>query len=372
MKATDDADLEAPPEPDRHSLAPHPRETVDLFGQSRAEETFLAAARSGRQHHAWLITGPRGIGKATLCWRIARFLLAGGDRPSLDMESGHPVFRQVRALSAPGLALCRRPWDSRANRLRKEITVDEARAIKATLQLSAPDVAWRVAIIDSVDDMNTGAANALLKILEEPPARTVLLLVSHRPSRLLPTIRSRCRELKCAPLSAADLESALSMAGHPQSPDDAGALAALAGGSVSDALDLAAGEGVAFYDRIAALLADRSPMDRRAALALSETCAGADRGAHFLLLLQLLDRLLLRLARAGVGQPLDPVSDTEARLLARYGCTTGQAHLWADLGATLRARAEAAYAVNLDPAGIILDTLLKIDAAAVEASRVTA
>lgn len=102
MKPQIAIEKEAPPEPDRHPLAPHPRETLDLFGQENAEASFLDAVRTGRLHHAWLVTGPRGIGKATLCWRIARYLLSGGDGATLDMDPAHPINRQVEALSAPG------------------------------------------------------------------------------------------------------------------------------------------------------------------------------------------------------------------------------------------------------------------------------
>jgi DNA polymerase III subunit delta' len=365
-------DTTPPPEADRHPRAPHPRETAVLFGQETAEADFLAAAGSGRLHHAWLITGPRGVGKATLAWRIARWLVAGGADPTLDIDPGHGVFRQVRSLAAPGLALCRRPWDAKANRHRKEITVEEARAIKATLQLSAPDGAWRVAIIDAVDEMNTAAANALLKILEEPPTRTVLLLVSHRPSRLLPTIRSRCRALRCKPLLPEDLALALDAAGHPQAAGDARTLAALAGGSVGEALDLAAGDGIAIYGEIIHLLSRGAPLDRRGAVALAETCAGADRAERFRLVLRLLDRALARLALAGVGQPVAPLSETETALLARLAAGPAQGRLWAEQTEIIRSRAEAAYAVNLDPAQVILDTLLRIDAAAAQASRLAA
>ena len=125
------------PEPDRRAGAPHPRETSVLYGQQAAEERFLAALAAGRLHHAWLITGPPGIGKATLAWRIARHLVAGGSGGTLDMDPADPVFRRVAALAAPGVHLCRRPWDEKTERLRTAITVDEMRALKGFFQLSA-------------------------------------------------------------------------------------------------------------------------------------------------------------------------------------------------------------------------------------------
>jgi DNA polymerase III subunit delta' len=163
-------------------------------------------------HHAWLISGPKGVGKATLAWKIARFLLAeapadaglfGAPPPpaTLDLPHDHPIVRRTTALSESRLCLVRRGWDEKAKRLKSEITVDEARRLKSFLSLSAADGGRRVILVDAVDEMNTNAANALLKILEEPPARTTLLLVSHQPARLLPTIRSRCRDLRCATLA---------------------------------------------------------------------------------------------------------------------------------------------------------------------------
>ena len=202
-----------PDEPDRLPDAPHPRATAVLHGQDAAQARFLEAAAAGRLHHAWAITGPRGVGKATLAWRIARHLVAGENAATLDMAPDHPVFRQLAALGSPQLFLCRRPWDDKAERLRTAITVDEVRAMTGFFHLSATDGGRRVAIIDAADELNGAAANALLKLLEEPPARAVLLLVCHRPAALLPTLRSRSRVLRCAPLAPAPLAAALAAAG---------------------------------------------------------------------------------------------------------------------------------------------------------------
>ena len=186
------------PEPDRVDGAPHPRDTTTLVGQSHAEAGFLKAYTSGRLHHGWLITGPRGVGKATLAWRIARFLLAqpGDDAASifgdatpapttLEVSPDHPVVRRMAALSEQRLFLLRRPWDEKSNRLKKETGVDEVRRLKSFFNLSATDGGRRVVIVDSADELTPNAANALLKLLEEPPTDATILLVSHQPSRLL-------------------------------------------------------------------------------------------------------------------------------------------------------------------------------------------
>lgn len=360
-----------PDEPDRLPGAPHPRETVALHGQSPAEAAFLAAAAGGRAPHAWLLTGPRGSGKATLAWRIARWLIAGDPAAGLDMAPEHPVFRQLAALASPQLFLARRPWDDKAERLRTQITVDEVRALKSFFQRSAADGGHRVAIVDAADEMNGAAANALLKILEEPPRGATLLLVSHQPGGLLPTIRSRCRTLRLAPLGADDLARVLTAAGHAPEPPEARALAALSGGSAGAALALIAGDGLARYDEIAALLAT-APLDRRRAIALAEATGGRDGAARYELTLDLVRLALSRLALSGAGAPVTPASPAEATLLGRLGARPAQGRLWAALVPELVARTTHARAVNLDPAQVILDTFLQIDAAAAEARALAA
>ncbi|TPE52923.1 DNA polymerase III subunit delta' [Amaricoccus solimangrovi] len=357
-------------ESDRLEGAPHPRMTARLHGQTEAEARFVEALRSGRPPHGWMITGPRGIGKATLAWRIARTLIAGGAVPedgTLDMDPAHPVFRQVAALAAPRLFLCRRPWDEKAKRLRAQITVDEVRALKAFFQMSAAEGGWRVAIVDAADEMNTGAANALLKVLEEPPERSALLLVCHQPGLLPPTIRSRCRVLRCAPLGAEDLSRALAEAGLAPPPGEAAALGALAGGSVGAAAGLIAGDGLAVYAELLALLARAPGMDRRRLGALAESCAARDAGERYRMVLDLIGLALSRLALAGAGGAVAPVSETEAAVWERLAPGPGPARLWAATAAELLARAAHARAVHLDPAQVILDTCLRIDTAATEA-----
>jgi DNA polymerase-3 subunit delta' len=357
--------MTTPDEPDRLPGAPHPRETAVLFGQEAAEARFLEAAAARRLHHAWAITGPAGTGKATLAWRIARHIVAGGTAPTLDMAPDHPVFRQLAALASPQLFLARRPWDDKAERLKTAITVDEIRALTAFFHLSAADAGHRVAIIDAADELNTAAANALLKILEEPPARAVLLLVCHRPAALLPTIRSRTRELRLAPLAPEPLAAALAAAGAPANPQGTPLLAALAGGSVGAALRLVSQDGLARYAELVDLLA-RTPLDRRRAIALAEA-AGGRQSSRYDLTVELIGAALCRLALAGSGAPVPALTEAEAAMAARLAGAPAAARIWADLVPRLAERTAHARAVNLDPAQVILDTLLQIDAAAAEA-----
>ncbi len=357
---------ELPEESDRVEGAPHPRETAALFGQGAAEAAFRVAIGAGRPHHAWLITGPRGVGKATLAWRLARRMLAGGDPATPMVGPGDPLFRRTAALAEPRLFLARRPLDEKTGRLRTAVPVEEIRALRQFFHLSATEAGWRVAIIDAADELSDAAANALLKTLEEPPVRGMLFLVCHRPAALAPTIRSRCRTLRCAALGADDLARALEGAGA-EVPQDPAALAALAGGSVGEALRLAAADGIGLYGKIAGLIAGAPGMDRRGAAALAEACAGRAQAARYDATLGLVSVALARLARAGAGAAVDPLDAAEAEALDRLAATPAQGRLWAELSSRLALRNGRARAVHIDPAQVILDTFLQIDATAAEA-----
>ena len=364
---TDPEDI---PEPDRAEGAPHPRETPRLFGQEAAEAAFLDVYRSGRLHHAWLISGPKGVGKATLAWKIARFLLAeapaeaglfGAPPPpaTLDLAPDHPIVRRTTALSESRLCLVRRGWDEKKKRLKTEITVDEARKLKSFLALSAADGGRRVILVDAVDEMNANAANALLKILEEPPARTTLLLVSHQPARLLPTIRSRCRDLRCATLEPEALAAALAGAGI-EAPSDGKALAELSGGAPGQALELVTLDGLATYAELVSLLSGVPSIDRSRAVHLTEALSSNDPRTP--LLARLLETALARLSATGAGRPpAREAAPGEAAALARLAPSLAAAHAWAELHETLGARARHGLAVNLDPSALILDMVLTIN-----------
>ena len=364
------------PEPDRAPGAPHPRETPALIGQDTAERAFLDAYNADRLHHAWLITGPRGVGKATLAWRIARFLLAtpraaedglfaASPAPeTLDIDDSHPVATRLRALSEPRLFLLRRPFDAKTERLRQDITVDEVRRMKGFFALSAADGGRRVVIVDAADEMNVNAANALLKLLEEPPADTVMLLISHQPSRLLPTILSRCRTLRCRSLNPDETVQALRQAGVDPG-ENAYALNALSGGSVGAALRLISLDGLQLYADIIAILAN--PKDRSRALKLADSASGRANADRFDLMLELFDLCLSRLARTGIAGPPDPqAAPHEASVMIRLCADARAARHWAALHQTLGARARHGRAVNLDPAALILDMVLKLNEAAAE------
>jgi len=259
-------------------LAPAPRANAILLGHESAEATLLDAVRAGRLHHACLITGPDGVGKATLAYRFARFLLAG--RPpdkGLYLDPDHPTFRRVAAGSHADLISIERAYDPKRRRTRTQIAVDDVRRIGEFMALTPAEGGWRVAIVDGAEDLSQASANALLKILEEPPQRALLLLISGASGRLLPTIRSRCRRLRLAAL-ADDVMAELLLQYLPELNEiDRGRVVTMAEGSPGRALTLAAEDGIkiaALVDQLMAELPAVSPLrafEISAALGRSET-----------------------------------------------------------------------------------------------------
>lgn len=361
------------PDPTRIEGAPHPRDTAHLYGQSKAEAAFLDAFATGRLHHGWMLSGPRGIGKATLAWRIARFLLAqpaaGGmfapEPPrSLDTDPDSPLAHRIRAGAEPGIFVLKRGPNATESALSQDIRVDEVRKAKAFLQLSSAEGGRRVVIVDAADEMNTQAANALLKLLEEPPERVTFLLVTHQPARLLPTIRSRCRELRLATLAPADMARALTAAGAETEGEEE-ALAALASGSVGEAIRLLNLGGLETYAALVALFATLPRLDRQKAIALADSITGKANEPRYDLLLGLIELFLARLARAGlVGPPMPEGAPGEAELMARLAPDGAAAMKWASLHQSLGARARHGKGVNLDPAALVMDMVLEMTAAA--------
>ena len=363
------ADSEVLPEADRLEGFPHPRETAAVFGHEAAEQMMADALQSRTLHHAWLITGAEGIGKATFAYRVARAALARPDERGLfggglDVDPTTAAHRQVSSLSHPGLVVIRRAYDQKAKRFSASISVDEVRRLKAFLALSAEEGGRRVVIVDSADEMNLNAANALLKSLEEPPPRTIFLIVSSSPGRLLATIRSRCRTLPLAPLASRDLKraslAALVSAGKSEIPEAAfAALETLATGSVRRLLALQDGGGIALQAKIDKLFASLPAGDARAAHALSDELAPAAQEQKFALFYELFLASLQRLVKAeATGQGAKPDLATAARVIgpARLATFAG---LWETLA---RDKADA-LALNLDRKSLILAAISRLEAA---------
>ncbi len=350
---------------------PSPRENSLLLGHEAAEALLLQAYRSGRLPHAWLLSGPHGIGKATLAFRFARFLLARGGAAllaaapsSLAVAPDHPVFRRVASGGHADLLVVERSLDPRRKKLRSEIVVDDTRTIAGFLRLTPAEGNWRVVIVDGADFMNRNAANALLKILEEPPERAVLLLVSDNPGRLLPTIRSRCRALALKPLAPETVLETLLRYRPDLAAGDRAALARLAEGSIGRALDLAGSGGVGLYRSLVKLLESLPALDGAALHALADRLQRGEGEEAFRLVAELLPGWLARmvaLAAGGIDEAGALAGEDQAmrRLAARRSLDQ-----WVELWEKLTHLFAQADSVNLDRKQVVLNAFFALEEAA--------
>lgn len=317
----------------------HPRRRPFLIGHAQAERFLLQTYESGRLHHAWLIGGPRGIGKATLAYRFARFLLSGRKRPdSLHVDPEDPAFRRVAARAHPDLFVVEREMNLQTGRLKTETGVDVARLATGFFSRSAGESGWRICIVDPADDLNEEAANALLKILEEPPARSVFLLVAHRPGILLGTIRSRCVRMSLNPLQTDEVVEVLRKIMGEEAPPakDLELAAELSGGSAGRALELLGSEGTRTFAEFNTLAAQLPRLDRRQALALADKLQIRAADEEFGIFCQLLDDWVAQRARR--------------EALAGHG----SALRWAELHAELSHSIRQTNALNLDRRQLVM------------------
>ncbi len=262
----------------------HPRSTTALYGHADAELALLDAYRSGHVPHAWLIGGERGIGKATLAYRMARFVLAHPNPVTRDVQSArslavpseHPVTRRIAGQAHSDLLVLERTLNDKG-KLRQDIAVDDVRRAVPFFGSTAGEGGWRVAIVDAVDDLNAAGANALLKVVEEPPTRALLLLVCHAPGRALATIRSRCRRLTLRPLAVDDVakSAAAALNKDPDTPEiRAAALAA--NGSVERALMFLSGSALELRKQLTTMLDQLPKLDQRALHTLGDSLSGTE------------------------------------------------------------------------------------------------
>jgi DNA polymerase-3 subunit delta' len=293
------------------SLPPEPRANPALFGHEHAAAALRDSALSGRMHHGWMLTGPRGVGKATLAWRYARWMLAGmpgsappGEAP-LFVPPGDPLFARVAAGAHADLRALAPNTGEKGKKV--IIRVEEVRELTRFLAMTPAEGGWRVVVIEELEAMNEQAQNALLKTLEEPPARAVLVLTASAPDRLLPTIRSRVRRLELFPLEPAALDSVLARWMPEMAAEDRGALARLAAGSPGRALTLAEGEGLVMAHEVEGFLARLPRPDPKEMHALADRLASKRDGSAFVTFMDLLrDALATALRQAGRGEGAAP------------------------------------------------------------------
>lgn len=304
-------------EPDDDIEPLHPRLTQRLYGHEAAEKALLDAFLSGRMHHAWILGGPGGIGKATLAYRFATFVLANPNPSdqllapaSLDVDPDNPVARRIVAQAHPDLLVVEPAWDQRNKRPKTEIGVDEARAASNFFSRTAGEGGWRVCIVDPAARMNATAANALLKILEEPPAKALFLLVTDAPGRLLRTIRSRCLKLDLKTLEDDAMNAVLKdLSARDKGLDLANAdkVASLAGGSPGRAVQILREGGYKRFEEFLTIARELPAVNRSAGLRLAQQLAGRGAAAEFIqfcdLLLSWLPMHIARAARAASTEP---------------------------------------------------------------------
>ncbi|MGE5515796.1 MAG: DNA polymerase III subunit delta' [Bacteroidota bacterium] len=355
------------------SDAPDPRDNPDLVGHDGAERAFLDAWNSGRLAHAWLLSGPKGIGKATLAYRISRFVLSGGGEgggglfgggpESLSLSPDHPVFRRISASGHADLRVVERGWsDDKKTKMRTEIVIDDVRGIGGFMSLTPAEGGWRVVIIDAADDMNRNAANAVLKVLEEPPRNALMLLLSHSPGRLLPTIRSRCRRLALKPLPEETVARLLASNRPDLGGEDITALARLGEGSIGKALALANEGGLDLYRELIGLLSALPRLDVPALHAFADRVARADAEAAWRTVTELLGWWLARLIRAGgrEGKGMSEVVAGEGALMGRL-LHAADLERWLEVWEKVTALFARTDAVNLDRKQAMLTAFLAVE-----------
>lgn len=353
-----------------------------VIGHDEAEQTFLESYNSERMHHAWLITGPRGIGKATLAYRMARFLLKHG-RPdaedegalfgdplpkssltSLDVAIDDPVARRISAQAHADLLRIEREFDEKKGRFKGQIGVDRVRGVGSFLSKTSAEGGWRVVVIDAADEMNRNSANAVLKVLEEPPAQAILFLVAHNPGRLLPTIKSRCRTLQLNPLSDEHMVQLMQQYVPDSSKNEALALAKLAEGSIGRALSLYEEGGLALYEELQNLLSTLPRLDVESLHKLGDKMAraGADDAFRTLgdLLSWWLGCLISGAARGKTsGLGLNDRDDAIMLRVAEATPVTGLMDVWEKIGPMFG----QAQAGNLDRKQVLLNSFLALEGA---------
>ena len=350
-----------------------PRENPQLVAHENAECELRRLIEAGRLPHAILLSGPRGIGKATLAFRLARFLLAGPEdlpperfgeteKGELAIDPESSLFRRVASGGHADLLTVERAYDPRRRRLRSEIIVEDTRAIAGFFRLTAAEEGWRIAIVDGAEEMNRNAANALLKILEEPPRRGLLLLVSHSPGRLLPTIRSRCRHF---PLVALAPPLVLQLLGQyrPELPRSEGeALAGLAEGSVGRAIELADAGGLALYRSILGMLAQVPRLDLGELHAFADKLARSEAEDAYRACQELLSHFIAKTALCSAGRPFEPdeLVDEEGEVTQRLAARADPAR-WADLRDRLGRDFANTDQLNLDRKQAVLGAFFAVE-----------
>jgi DNA polymerase III subunit delta' len=306
---------------------PSPRTMKECFGHAEIERILLESFNAGRMPHGLIFSGPKGIGKATFAYRLAKFLfrqgikdpsqdsLFGDPAPaavSFDVPADHMAARLVASGAHPDLLAIERAYDEGKDKFKDSVAVDDVRRVAPFLRKTAAHGGWRVVVIDDADTMNRSAQNALLKILEEPPANTVLILIAHRMGTMVPTIRSRCRLFSFHPPNADDVSKILTAHRFIPAPGTADLLTALSEGSPGEALRFAGQGGPETLAGILSLLGSYPAWPWTEIHALSDVLARSGRDDSYHQFAELLPWIYRKMIRAKArGEALAPAQLAE-------------------------------------------------------------
>lgn len=356
----------------------HPRLTQSLIGHEAAERQFIEAVNSERIHHGWLISGQKGIGKATLAWRIAKFLhaqnpgksdsgLFGDELPparyeSLEIDPNSDIKSRIEAGGHGGICLIERGENEKTGKMRNDIVIDDVRGLIKFFSQTAAEDGWRVAIVDAADELNVNAANALLKVLEEPPEKAILLLVAHSPGKLLPTIKSRCRQLALQPLGHDSMRAVLAQRYPEMDTAELNAIALMAEGAPGRAVELISQGGSGLYRELASMLAPLPRMDMVGVHAFAGKLGGVKADAEYRMFVQMFMGWLQRLIRQMVtGKPVDDIMPGESEQITRISALA-RVDQWLDLWEKVGHLTTRADAINLDRKQVIVSIFASMKA----------
>ncbi|UTW53938.1 DNA polymerase III subunit delta' [Kordiimonas sp. SCSIO 12610] len=355
----------------------HPKMNDLLFGHERAERDFLDSFNSGRLHHGWLITGPKGIGKATLAWKCAKFLLSDDDNDtsdglfgddlaaqatSLDIDPEKAVIQRIKSGGHGGIVVAERSVNTKTGKLRNDIVIDDIRSIISFFSRTSSEGGWRIAIIDAADEMNSNAANALLKVLEEPPEKSILFLIAHSPGKLLPTIRSRCRTLELNPLSNDSVRAMLAHRYPELDMATMNTLTAMCSGAPGRAIEMERLGGATIYQKTFQAISMAPKLNIPDIHKLATEFAAAKADAEYRLFTQIFTAFLERITKAAVLESSEvEILENENQQISRISAMA-RVDKWLELWEKVGHLLQRADAVNLDRKQVIVSLFSELKA----------
>ena len=356
------------PQSDLLEGAPHPRMSKNLIGHLDSMEIFRKSYQENKLHHAWIISGNKGIGKATLAWQLIKKLMTEAYMDENEDDKSLINIKQIEALSLPNLFLCRRPYDEKTKRLKKFITVDEVRKLKSFFNLSAIENGWRVALIDSADELNKSASNALLKLLEEPPKRSIIIIVAHQIRKLPVTIRSRCRSLRLQKLTENEIEKILLLSGYNTSnlsKDDKIILDIISNGSAGRAITVLNQDGISIFKFCLELLNNFPNFNRKKLTELGYKVKNNINRFNFISSILLL--IIARLASISISSKIEMPTEYEKELIYKLNVNSKTPKVLSQIYSDLSKSFTMCEELNLEPMTEIINAFIRIENSLIEA-----